>query len=190
MAYDPRAICNLILDASRRRPITHVALQKLLYFSHGLHLLRTGEPLVTGYFEAWKHGPVHPGAYKSFKNAGGDPINFRAVKRDALTGEETPILPNIGDDAYNCIVQTVANYGNIRAWTLVDISHAPGAPWQIVVEQAKNTVAFGMRIPNSLIQEKFNQHKVSVGEPPRQGEPNEEAPIDFSNRSGSDRATF
>ena len=189
MAYDPRAICNLILDEARRRPITHVALQKLLYFSHGLYLLRTGQPLVKGYFEAWRHGPVHPGVYKSFKRAGGEPIGFRAVSRDMLTGEEKPILPNVDDIAYDCVLRIVANYGGMSAWTLVQISHAPGAPWQTVVEQAQNTVAFGMRIPDTLIKEKFNQHKVPVRQDQRFDEPHEEAPLDIADRLGSDSAT-
>ena len=189
MAYDPRAICNLILDEARRRPITHVALQKLLYFSHGLHLVRTGEPLVKGYFEAWRHGPVHPSAYKSFKRAGRRAIDFRAVSRDALTGEEKLIRPDVDDISYECISRTVANYGGMNAWTLVRISHATGAPWQIVVEHTQNTVAFGMRISDKLIKEKFNQHKVSVTADQRADEPHEETPLNFTDRSSEDRAS-
>jgi uncharacterized phage-associated protein len=54
--YDPRSICNLILDeaGSAARPITNLALQKLLYFTHALHLVETKSPLVTGFFEAWQ----------------------------------------------------------------------------------------------------------------------------------------
>ena len=181
MAYDPRAICNLILDEARRRPVTHVALQKLLYFSHGLYLLRTGKPLVRGYFEAWRHGPVHPGVYKSFKHAGADPIEFRVTGKDVLTGEDKPIIFDIDDVAYDCVSRTVANYGGMNAWTLVHISHAPGAPWQTVVEQMKNAIAFGSRISDSLIKERFNKHKVSVEHSQRVDEPHEEAPLNFAN---------
>lgn len=181
MAYDPRAICNLILDESRRFPVTHVALQKLLYFAHGLFLARTGDPLVTGYFEAWKHGPVHPSAYKAFKRAGAESITFRAFQKDVLTGEERPILPNIDDIAWDCVSRTVANYGGFSTWTLVEISHAKGAPWDVVVEQSKNIIAFGMRIPNNLIQEKFRLHKVSLTADGKIDGPHEEAPLDFAN---------
>jgi len=60
--YDPRAIANLMLDEADRRgwKITNLALQKLLYFAHGIHLTKTKEPLVSGYFEAWQYGPVQP----------------------------------------------------------------------------------------------------------------------------------
>jgi uncharacterized phage-associated protein len=188
MAYDPRAICNLILDEAGRSAITHVALQKLLYFAHGLHLQRTGEPLVSGYFEAWKHGPVHPAVYKSFKKAGSASIGFRAEGRDVLTGESKPLLPNIDDEAYQCVRQTVAAYGNMTAWTLVDISHAKGAPWDLVVEKAKEGIALGLRIPNNLIAGEFKKHKISIRNDRRTGEPDEETPLDYSDRSGQDRA--
>src|SRR5271156_1137521 len=82
--YDPRSICNLILDEANAAScsITNLALQKLLYFAHGLHLVETKTPLVTGFFEAWQFGPVHPTAYHSFKTAGANPIVFRASIRD------------------------------------------------------------------------------------------------------------
>src|SRR5260221_12006869 len=89
---DPRAICNLMLDEAQGRiPITNLALQKLLYFAHGIYLVKTKYPLVYGYFEAWEYGPVHPTAYAAFKAAGDQSITFRAVKQHPLTGESSPI---------------------------------------------------------------------------------------------------
>ena len=63
--YDPRSIANLLLDEADRLAIniTNLSLQKLLYFAHGLSLIEDGKPLVSGYFEAWQHGPVHPLVY-------------------------------------------------------------------------------------------------------------------------------
>jgi uncharacterized phage-associated protein len=67
-AYDPRVVANAIIDraAQEGQPVTHIALQKLLYFAHGLFLLRHRKPLVSGYFEAWTYGPVHPAVYGAF----------------------------------------------------------------------------------------------------------------------------
>lgn len=79
--FDPRSICNLMLDEANDVPITNLALQKLLYFVHGLHLIERKSPLVMGYFEAWQHGPVHPAAYSAFKAAGKSPIGFRATRQ-------------------------------------------------------------------------------------------------------------
>ena len=67
--FDPRAIANLMLDVADEngQQLSNLALQKLLYFAHATFLIETGSPLLGGFFEAWKYGPVHPGFYRSFK---------------------------------------------------------------------------------------------------------------------------
>ena len=37
-------------------------LQKLMYFARAIFLIETDDPLVSGWFEAWQYGPVHPAA--------------------------------------------------------------------------------------------------------------------------------
>lgn len=173
---DPRGVCNAMLDAAHG-PVTNLALQKLLYFAHGLYLMETRFPLVSGYFEAWKFGPVHPAAYAAFKAAGDRPIDFRADSIDPLTGARRS-LPAINDAAATDVIRRVmASYGRMTPGRLVEISHARGSPWSVVVDTGRSGVSFGMRIPDSVILERFNRHKVSVGEAPAQGEPGEDAPF-------------
>jgi len=177
---DPRSVCNAMLDAASG-PVTNLALQKLLYFAHGLYLMEARRPLVSGYFEAWKFGPVHPAAYASFKGAGDQPIDFRAESVDPLTGVRRSI-PAPADAAVSSIVfRVMHSYGRMTPGRLVEISHAPGSPWSVVVDEGRLGVSFGMRIPDSLILERFNRHKVSVGEAPSQGEPGEDAPFHSGN---------
>ena len=41
--------------------LSNLAMQKLLYIAHMYHLgMYDATPLVTGHFEAWDYGPVHP----------------------------------------------------------------------------------------------------------------------------------
>jgi len=63
--FDPRSIANFMLDEADRVGvgITNLALQKLLYFAHGIFLNETKGPLVSGYFEAWQYGPVSGGSH-------------------------------------------------------------------------------------------------------------------------------
>jgi len=175
--HDPRSICNAMLDISTGRVVTNLALQKLLYFAHGLYLVESGAPLVSGYFEAWKYGPVHPSAYAAFKMAGDQPISFRAVGIDPLTGG-TRLIASLADEhALRIVDRVMASFGQMTAGRLVEISHAPKAPWAAVVAQGKLGVSFGMRIPDSVILERFKQHKVTVGTAPVVGEPGEDSPI-------------
>lgn len=177
--YDPRAVANLMLDEADRLgiKITHIALQKLLYFAHGIFLTQTKRPLVSGYFEAWQYGPVHPSAYRAFKAAGSAPITMRAIGQDPLTGAARE-MRKPDDFAVTGLVQQVLNsYGRMSPGRLVDLSHAKGSPWQHIADKARTDVAFGLRIPDNLILERFRHHKVTVGEAPRAGEPSDDTPL-------------
>jgi uncharacterized phage-associated protein len=173
---DPRAVCNLMLDEAGG-PITNLALQKLLYFAHGLYRIETGSPLITGYFEAWQFGPVHPTAYNAFKRAGNKPISFRAERQNPLTGETLPIPEPTDPTIKERIRRVMALYAGMTPGQLVEISHAVGAPWQFIVAKARSGMAFGMRIPDDVIVARFRYHKVSIGSPTLNGEPIEDAPF-------------
>ena len=139
-----------------------MALQKLLYFAHGTYLLRTKAPLVTGYFEAWVHGPVHPGAYQAFRVAGDKPISFRAARENILTGEKIP-LPRPDDVTVIALVRNLIHtYGDLSAARLRQLSHAPGGPWDIVVKQGRASASFGLRISDEVILRAFQKHKIAV----------------------------
>ena len=172
-AYDPRAIANLMLDEADRRglKITNLALQKLIYFAHGIHLTKTKRPLVSGYFEAWQYGPVHPSVYRAFKPSGAEPITTRAVGKDPLTGK-TRDLPKPSEmGVVDLVSDVMRSYGHLAPGRLVDLSHAKDSPWSVVVDKARTDVAFGMRIPDDVIIDRFRHHKVSVSTSPRAGEP-------------------
>ncbi len=157
--------------------ITNLALQKLLYFAHGIFLNETKQPLVSGYFEAWQYGPVHPAAYKAFRSAGSEPIRFRASGQDVLTGTTKPI-PEPNNPVVLRLVQQVLNsYGRLSPGRLVDISHARNSPWDFIVDKGRTSVAFGLRIPDNVIRDRFKYHKVSIGIVPVAGEPSEDAPF-------------
>lgn len=177
--YDPRAVANLMLDEADRLEIgvSHIMLQKLLYFAHGIYLMRNKAPLVSGYFEAWQYGPVHPSAYKAFKRSGKEPIAYRAAGQDPLTGEARHLENPTDPDLVHLLRQVLLSYGRMPAGRLVDLSHAKDSPWEYIVTKARTDVALGLRIPDSIILERFRFHKVSVGLEPLSGEPFDDAPL-------------
>lgn len=175
--YDPRTICNLMLEEAGGVPITNLALQKLLYFAHGLNLIEAKLPLVSGYFEAWQYGPVHPAAYTAFKVAGDRPISFLATRQNPLTGEIIPLSVVADQVVRSRVKRVIALYAGVTPGRLVEISQASGAPWHFIVAKARVSMAFGMRIPNDIIVERFKFHKVSIGPISPIGEPSEDAPF-------------
>lgn len=176
--YDPRGIANLLLDIADAEglSITHLALQKLIYFAHGIHLMQTKKPLVSGYFEAWEFGPVNPSVYKAFRDAGSRPIRTRAHGKDVLTGRAHELKMPDDLEVRRLIGDVLRHYGSMSPGRLVDLSHAKGSPWHVVVHETRTDIAFGLRIPDSVIADRFGYHKVSIGAEPRVGEPCEDTP--------------
>lgn len=125
---DPRSVCNLMLDEADRdgTRVTNLALQKLLYFAHARYLIEVRTPLVSGYFEAWQYGPVHPTAYRAFKAAGDRPIDFRAHGQDPLTGQRQQLALPDDTSVYRLIRAVMVSYGRLTPGRLVEISHAKG----------------------------------------------------------------
>ena len=176
---DPRGFANLLLYVAHQqgKSLTNLVMQKLLYFAHATYLLKNKRPLISGFFEAWKYGPVHPIVYQAFKAAGDQPIAFQAVSREVLTGVEKivpwpdePEITALANDIFSAL-------GHMSPGRLVEISHAPGAPWDFVVNKSETSLAFGMRITDNLIVERFKHHKVPVVDYVKHGEPSEDAPL-------------
>ncbi|MEM1040857.1 MAG: hypothetical protein AAGI12_15455, partial [Pseudomonadota bacterium] len=120
----------------------------------------------------------HPSVYRAFKQNGSEPISIRALKKDPLTGT-TQELKTPNDLLVRDIISDVMRfYGPMTPSKLVALSHAKDAPWSVVVDKARTSVAMGMRIPDILIQERFQHHKVSLGASSVAGEPpSDDAPI-------------
>lgn len=161
--YEARSVANLLLEAAwrRGRQVTPLALQKLVYFSHGYFLARTKAPLVKGAFEAWTHGPVHPQLYHSFKLWGRSPILKFAERVDPVTGEVTELAKPSDPSAIDAIERVVMEFGNFTPGQLVTLSHANGGPWHRVAVAYEKVPGSGTRIPNELIDQYFAYHKLS-----------------------------
>lgn len=178
MQLDPRSVANVVIDYSRRisRPISPLSLQKILYFINGRYLIAKNSPLMQGYFEAWKYGPVHPTVYEAFKSFGSGTIDGAAKRLDLRTGAQIPVDKPTDPDLCGLIEELAHPYLQLSAGRLVDVSHARGSPWDAVTLQADGSRVFGLRITEEITLRLFNRHKVSVTESPRVGEPNEESP--------------
>lgn len=176
--FDPRAVANLMLDVAQEQAIglDHFALQKLLYFAHGFSL-RSGQPLVSGGFEAWTYGPVQPAVWRCFKDLGHVVVQSRATRTDPVTGTTSVVPPPNSDSARELVRRVLVLHGGMPTNRLIDLSHAKGAPWDVVASRARTSISLGMKIPDSLIKERFGHHKVAVGESSNVDQPYEDAPL-------------
>lgn len=66
--------------------VTNLALQKILYLAHMVHLGRTGARLVDTDFEAWDYGPVNREVYRTARMFGDRPIQDVFFVPSTITG--------------------------------------------------------------------------------------------------------
>jgi uncharacterized phage-associated protein len=164
MVYDGRSVANHFLELARKdgRQLTHMKLQKLLYFAHGWHLtFFDGEPLVAEGFQAWQYGPVSPSVYDAFRQFGSRPIDEPAVRVVFGTDGEgyalAPVPPISDDDEQTRlhIEKVYRAYKKCTAAQLSAATHVSSSPWARVKEKyPDNDVK--VHIDNSIIREFFD----------------------------------
>lgn len=103
--------------------VTPLMLQKLLYFTQGVHLALYGSPIFVEDCRAWVHGPVYPEVYDLFRDFRYNPIDdtrFALLegKADLLTDEEEKVV--------DLVVNT---FGMYSGKTLEHITHNEW-PWR------------------------------------------------------------
>ncbi|WP_443025544.1 type VI toxin-antitoxin system SocA family antitoxin [Sphingomonas sp. PB4P5] len=177
-ATDPRSVANLILKTAGR-PLSNLELQKLLYFAHAAYIMRNKKALVSGYFEAWTYGPVHPAVYSSFKSSGSEPITTLAQKKDIRTGEITEIDVPTDPEIVSVVRKTVHSLGDMTPGQLVKLSHAKDGAWDVVYARSKNERMLGLRISNELIRERYRNHWLSADKLNHVEEPSEDTPLTY-----------
>ena len=136
-------VANYILKISREDPeddeyelISHMKLQKLIYFCQGYSLALYGKPLFPETIEAWRHGPVCPKLYHILKGYGSSPI----------TATVDPDKIDLEEHEKRLIGMVYATYGQYSASKLRQITHKEG-PWKGSWE--------GSEIPQEAMMEYF-----------------------------------
>lgn len=146
ISYPAEKIANQFIElaAADGRLLTHMQLQKLVYFAQSLSLALHDRRLVANNFYAWKHGPVAPHLYEQLKGTGSQPINH--LLPDAMPTTE------LDAQARELVQQTYESYGRFDGWELRNITHLPGSPWSLTNERE----AYGL-IPDDLTRTYYRQ---------------------------------
>ncbi len=160
---DVRSVINEVRDAYPRQKISNLSAQKIAYFLHGQYLLSTRNPLVSGYFEAWEYGPVHPMLYNALRHLGNAPLNAPIMKRNIQTGGWSELPPIPDTNVRNFVRREAEPLLSLSPRQLVDLSHAPNSPWDVVSRVEKRR-SWGLRLDNDVILRHFKFHKRSVSD--------------------------
>lgn len=130
-----------------RSGMTHLKLQKLVFYGFGALV---GHELVDPRaleFEAWKHGPVNRTVWETFRDFRGAPIPVPSAR--------TRMAPAVED----CLGDAMEVYGRMSAWQLRSESHRE-QPWQDARERKVRHIDPSALA--TLFKSKFEPERVSL----------------------------
>jgi len=141
-------------------PLTHLKLQKLVYFSHGWHLALTdGRPLIRESIEAWKYGPVVRELYREFASYGKgiiDKFYGSLCWKNGKVAFNQPALPVTAEFENGLLDRIWEVYGALTPYQLSAMSHEPGSPWDKARKADRDV------IPNEDILEYFSRQRAAA----------------------------
>ncbi|QTE36536.1 DUF4065 domain-containing protein [Mucilaginibacter gossypii] len=109
-------------------PMSHLKLQKILYYIEGYHLAYFNDSVIDDDFQAWVHGPVSKKIYDSLKNKS---ILHTELTYQKSEGENNPdeVLKNtLTQDQVDFINETVEELSKISSTQLENMTHSE-EPW-------------------------------------------------------------
>lgn len=122
----------------KEKPVSNLALQKILYFLQKEHLRRRCRPLFPEDFEAWQFGPVSRKVYYKFCAWGAHPIT-----------DIDPLEVSPSDKRFmNPIID---KYYTNTPWDMVKETHLPNTAWSAIW---RNGQGINHSIPKALIAER------------------------------------
>ncbi|SOD97113.1 Panacea domain-containing protein [Spirosoma fluviale] len=147
--FDAIYIANYFVNLGilKDAPVTHMKLQKMLYFANGLHLALTDNPLLKEEVEAWQYGPVVSSVYQRFKEWGSRPITSPQPSGNIEPDKQTlDVLGAVWDITKDIDPIKLAN------WT-----HLENSPWYTAFKKAGCTTNCNAPIDNELTKKYFTE---------------------------------
>lgn len=152
------ALYFLELGESEGIQITHMKLQKLIYFAHGWCLALLEKPLIQESIEAWNYGPVIDNIYYWLRSFRSSPIDLRSLT------VSIGILGELEDLKKDLIVARLISkvwdaYKDYDALELSKMTHVSMSPWA----QARHSVPtykFNVTIDDKIIRNYFSEQVV------------------------------
>jgi uncharacterized phage-associated protein len=134
------------IDREAGDTISHLKLQKLMYYAQAWSLALNDSSLFDEDFEAWTHGPVLPSLWQRFKEFDQDSIPLKAIiSTTEFSTEDEKLLSDI-----------LNSYGDLSAKHLEELTHSE-TPWReargnLPIEVCSNNI-----ISQELMQEYYRR---------------------------------
>lgn len=115
-------------------PMTHLKLQKLVYYCEAYHLAYFEQSLIKDPFQAWVHGPVSVKLWVALKDKANIYDGLK-VKADATPGIVKKTKETLSKDQFEMINDLLKEFGKKTSYELECLTHEE-EPW---IEARKGT---------------------------------------------------
>lgn len=160
LPYKSTSVAAYFLRLGEREEvhISHMKLQKLIYFAHGWCLAISSKHLIEENIEAWKFGPVIGSVYQTFRSFGSAPIT------GPLTINLSDFKDLESDDfAVDLIERVWSVYKQFTAFQLSEMTHMDESPWEKAMQKGNLEKRSNVTIDNQLIKQYFVSHAKDHG---------------------------
>jgi uncharacterized phage-associated protein len=165
MTYSTRVVCNAVLARAKDRQVemTHLKLQKLVYFIHAWGLTLTGKSPINEKPQAWQFGPAFESIYFAASEYGKNPIKKFFKSMHVITDEFSNIVPSADDKSFWQLTDDVMkNYLHFTPLELSALAHEEGSAWDLARAQ-KSTFISDESIINDF-RAKLEAHKKNLNQ--------------------------
>lgn len=153
---DSMLLCEYILQ--RGGKMSHLKLQKLLYYIQALHLAYFDQPIIEDDFEAWLHGPVSRKVYNEIKGLSilYSEISFSAKDWETETPEKI-LQRTITGDQIDLVDEIIDEFGKLTSSQLENLTHSED-PWINAREGYGVADRCEVIIPKEVMRTYYKQH--------------------------------
>jgi uncharacterized phage-associated protein len=133
-SYTPSLVANAFIQKALQTgvPVSHMKVQKLVFFVHAWSLALHGQSMIAEKPEAWTYGPVFDSLYHELKSYGYRNIDAYLTQMNPQTGQRQSMVPQFSDSAFWSLLQQVWDrYSKFSATQLSAMTHEAGGPWQM-----------------------------------------------------------
>lgn len=154
MIYSTRMVANAFLRKAKEHGVklTHMKVQKLVFFIHAWSLALNNAQLLDERPEAWPYGPVFDSLYHDLKSFGSGAVDGFLTELNPATGNIVAMIPSLQDASFWSLFQKVWDrYGVFTAMQLSALTHESGGPWEIARKESMGI------IPDDLIKNYYRK---------------------------------
>lgn len=126
-----RVIDSVLLSEyilERGGKMSHLKLQKILFYIQALHLAYFDAPIIEDEFQAWLHGPVSRKVYDQIK---GVSILYTEINYEPAAGGARPseiLKAELTADQLDLVDEVIDEYGQLTSSQLEKLTHSED-PW-------------------------------------------------------------